>query len=151
MTGHIEDLQNAIHDYKNSDIGLNECARLHKIPKATLKRHLDKSYSEERVEINKGRPTVFDSKFENVLVEHISFLEEHMFGLTITDVRRLAYKIAEQNGLKHNFNRTEKMAGKAWYYAFMKRHKDKISLRQPEATSLNRAKGFKQGKHSKLF
>lgn len=104
---------------------MNECARLHKIPKAILKRHY-KSYSEERVEINKGRPTVFDSKFENVLVEHILFLEEHMFELTITDVRRLAYQ--KKNGLKHNFNRTKKMARNA----FMKRHKDKVSLRQPE-------------------
>ncbi|XP_022816222.1 uncharacterized protein LOC111349354 [Spodoptera litura] len=147
----IEDLQNAIHDYKNSDIGLNECARLHKIPKATLKRHLDKSDSEDLVEINKGRPTVFDRKFENVLVEHILFLEQHMFGFTITDIRRLAYQIAEKNGLKHNFNSTKKMAGKAWYYAFIKRHKDKISLRQPEATSLNRAKGFNRESIQNFF
>ncbi|KAL3274738.1 hypothetical protein HHI36_024324, partial [Cryptolaemus montrouzieri] len=76
---------------------------------------------------------------------------EPMHGLTITVVRRLAYPIAEKNRLKHNFNRTMKMAVKAWYYAFMKRHEDKRSLRPPEATSLNRAKGFNRESIQKFF
>lgn len=49
-----DELQNAIHEYRSGGVGLNECARLHKIPKATLKRHLDKSLPNESVEINKG-------------------------------------------------------------------------------------------------
>ncbi|KAL3277315.1 hypothetical protein HHI36_012666 [Cryptolaemus montrouzieri] len=66
-----EDLQNALHDYENEDIGLNECVRLHNIPKATMKRHFDKGDSEEQVQIIKGRSPVFDSKFENILVHNI--------------------------------------------------------------------------------
>lgn len=117
-----DDLQNAIHDYRSGGVGLNECARLHKVPKATLKRHLDKGETSETVEVNKGRPTVFNNELENLLVKHILKLEQHMFGLTIKDIRSLAYQIAEKNSIAHNFNITKKMAGKAWYYAFMKRH-----------------------------
>ncbi|PSN51128.1 hypothetical protein C0J52_21606 [Blattella germanica] len=45
--------------------------------------------------------------------------------------------------LPHNFNAEQQMAGKKWYYAFMKRHPT-LSYRQPEATSMARAKGFKE-------
>jgi len=33
------------------------------------------------------------------------------------------------------------MPGKNWYYAFMRRH-PKLSLREPESTSMARAQGF---------
>jgi hypothetical protein len=33
---------------------------------------------------------------------------------SITDVRKLAFEIAERNQLKHRFNKNEKMAGKKW-------------------------------------
>ena len=35
----------------------------------------------------------------------------------------------------------KKMAGKKWYYSFMRRHPE-LSLREPENTSLARAQGF---------
>ncbi|KAJ2937617.1 hypothetical protein O0L34_g17873 [Tuta absoluta] len=146
-----EDLKNAIHDFKNENIGINECARLHKVPKATLKRHLQKGDTSENVEINKGRPVVFDKDLEDLLVKHIVTLEHHMFGLTISDIRKLAYQIAEKNYIPHRFNHAKQMAGKAWFYAFMQRHKDKISLRQPEATSLNRVKGFNRENIANFF
>jgi hypothetical protein len=61
--------------------------------------------------------------------------------MTINDCRKLAYEVAEENGLKHVFNIDLKMADKKWNYNLMKRHPN-LSLRQPENISMARAKGF---------
>ena len=49
------------------------------------------------------------------------------FGLRIDDLHRLAYDVAEANNIEHSFNSVSQMAGKKWYYAFMRRH-PKLSL-----------------------
>lgn len=58
-------------------------------------------------------------------------------------VRKIAFAFAENNKLSHNFDKTSKMAGKDWYCGFLKRHSS-ISLRKPEATSLNRIAAFNE-------
>nr|CAH7743446.1 unnamed protein product [Callosobruchus chinensis] len=63
------------------------------------------------------------------------------FGVTIKDVRKAAFDLAEINNIKHNFNRVKKQAGKKWFYGFMRRHPS-LSLRQPESTSMARCRGF---------
>ena len=72
---------------------------------------------------------------ENDLLNYVLQLEERLFGLTRKDLRRLAYEIAEINKLPHRFSHDK------WYYAFIARHPE-ISLRQPEATPVARARGF---------
>lgn len=52
--------------------------------------------------------------------------------------------------LKHRFNVDKQMAGKKWHYSFMKRHPD-LSLRQPRATSFNRATAFNKDMVNKLI
>lgn len=42
------------------------------------------------------------------------------------------------------WNDEKKMAGKDWFLSFMKRHKDEVSLRKPEALSKARAMGLNQ-------
>lgn len=132
----------AIAAYRNGDMGFNECCRHYNIPKPTLKRHLDNKNvrANEAVKVL-GRTTTLPPEVEEQLVNQIFKLEELLFGLTITDVRKLAFQIAERNGIPHNFNRNTEIAGKKWFYAFKARHKE-LSLREPEATSMARAKGF---------
>jgi hypothetical protein len=87
---------------------------------------------------------------EKEMVAHIIKLESCCFGMTINDCRKLAYEAVEKNGLKHVFNKDLKMAGKKWYYNFMKRYPD-LSLRQPENTPMARAKGFCRGNVNYFF
>ena len=68
-------------------------------------------------------------------------MDSRLFGLTIDEVRSLAFELAEKNNLLHNFSKTKKMAGKCWFYSFLKRNPE-ISLRSAEPTSLARTMGF---------
>ena len=68
-------------------------------------------------------------------------LELCMFRINTKDLSRLAFEIAEKNKLPHQFNKDVGMAGKKWYYQFMKPHPC-LSLRLPEPTSMARATGF---------
>jgi hypothetical protein len=56
------------------------------------------------------------------------------FGLSIKDVPKLAFDLAKKYKLLHTFYKEKT------FYAFMRRNPE-LSVRQPEATSLARAKG----------
>jgi hypothetical protein len=86
-----------------------------------------------------GRTADLPEEVENGLLNYVLQLEERLFGLTRKDFRRLTYEIAEINKLPHRFSREKRMAAAKWYYGFIARH-PQISLRQPEATSMARAR-----------
>ncbi len=71
-----------------------------------------------------------------------------MFGLAPSEIRTLAFDIAEELKADHQFKGA--MAGKKWYYSFMQRNPD-LSLRKPELTSMVRIKGFSRKRVEKFF
>ena len=146
-----ENMERALSALKNGDIGLNAAARTYSVPKATLKRHLDGSntYAVDGKKVV-GSLSDLPPDVEEEIVNHILKLEECMFGMTSVDLRSLAYQIAVQNNIPNRFNNEKKLAGKKWYSLFMKRHPN-LSLRQPEATSLARAKGFNKERVEEFF
>ncbi|KAF2880299.1 hypothetical protein ILUMI_25876 [Ignelater luminosus] len=83
---------------------------------------------------------VFNEDEEKVIEEHVILLSKLYFGLTLIELRRLAFEFAETNNIKNNFCRDTRLARKDWLYGFLKRH-PKISLRKPEA-SANRVMAF---------
>lgn len=143
-------LQMAVAAYQNGDYGLNECARVYGVPKATIKRHADRKNRFSNVVKSFGRQATFTEEMEKVLSEHILLFEERFFGYSVKDIRKLAFDIAEKYGVPHSFNKEKKIAGKKWFYAFMKRN-PQLSLRQPEGTSMARAKGFNRENVHKFF
>ena len=139
-----EDLLKAVHEVSTKKIGFNQACIKFDIPKPTLKRHLDGQVKRGATyqQVN-GRLPVLDSRIETELSEHLRYLDDHYFGLTIKQVCKLVYEIAEKNGLPHPFNRVKKEAGKKWFYNFRKRHPE-LSLRSPENTSIARLTGFNE-------
>lgn len=124
------------------ECGLNEASRVYGVPKATLKRRFDGTNKNAKDEKQvRGSSAHLTPGLEVKLYEHILEMEACLYGVTPNDVRRLAYQIAEKNNINHRFNKNKAMAGKKWYYAFLKRY-PQLSLRQPRATSLNRATAF---------
>ncbi|KAJ8898172.1 hypothetical protein PR048_003532 [Dryococelus australis] len=82
--------------------GFNECYRQNGISKPTLNRHLDcKNVIAYDVTKALEQFTILPFEIENTLVEHILKLEELLSGVTIHDVCKLAYHIAEHNHIPH--------------------------------------------------
>ncbi|MEW8542636.1 MAG: hypothetical protein AB2693_03800 [Candidatus Thiodiazotropha sp.] len=93
--------------------------------------------------------TVLPGDVEQELKSHIIEMESKMFGLTVKNVRKLAFDLAEKMELRHPFNRNDQMAGKDWVQKFMARHN--LSLRNPQGTSIARASGFNKHQVGKFF
>lgn len=143
QTWDSESMEKAIRAVRNEEMGYLKASKEFEVHRSTLKRRV-KGINKEAVENKKllgsCRPT-FSPEQEQELVGHILEMEKRFYGLTLQDVRRLAYQLAERNNIGHKFNKETEMAGKAWTSAFRKRHPE-LTLRSPEATSLARAQGF---------
>lgn len=88
-----------------------------------------------------GKKCVFTADEEKEIECHVLKLSKLYFGITQTELRRLAYDFAETNKIKNNFSKQSQLAGKDWLYGFLKRH-PALRLRKPEATSINRVLAF---------
>ena len=88
-----------------------------------------------------GRESIIPPALEEKFVEYLLLIERKFFGCTRDDVRRLAFQMAVQNKIPSRFSIAKEAAGKDWFKR-MKRHSDKLSLRQTTGTSTDRATGF---------
>lgn len=86
---------------------------------------------------------VFSVQQEKDLVSYILKCVNHYYGLSINELKVLAYELAsklELDDMPESW-RDEKQAGRMWYRLFMARHPE-LTLRTPEQTSMNRVKAF---------
>lgn len=115
-------MQRAIDTINNKEMGWQRASKTFGIPQATLRRRVQgKNKQLTGVEKGLGRyQTTFSRELEIDLVSHIKELESRLFGLTLDDVRRLAFQLAERNGIHHRYNKDTRMAGKRLIYIFKK-------------------------------
>ncbi|KAH9636734.1 hypothetical protein HF086_007632 [Spodoptera exigua] len=83
----------------------------------------------------------FQKEEEQILVTYLKEMEGRLFGLSTSELQKLAYELAVRNNKQHKFNELKEKAGKDWLRGFLHRHLD-LSLRKPENTSAARAAGF---------
>ena len=146
-----ESMQLAISDIREGKSSKKKAAAYYGVPKTTLLRHLKNSNKFGNAGIKQiRRQTDLPAELEQQLADHVIQLEQRFYGLTIRDLKSLAFQIAEVNNIKTRFNTKTKLAGKEWLKGFLERHPE-ISLRRPEATSLARASGFNKVQVNKLF
>lgn len=113
-------------------------ASLYNIPRSTLR---DRLKTGKTLNPLMGRPAVFNQQQENILSNRIILLANLFYGISLIDLRRLAFEVAEELHIKHTFNQTTRMAGEDWIAGFRRRNPE-ISLRKPSATSISRVVGF---------
>lgn len=144
----------AIQAVINKEMGYYKAARQFNVPQTTLERQTKKKLENNNYEINKKGGTkfqcVFSEQQENELVDYLLSMESRLFGLTMKDLRSLAYELAERNNLTHKFNKKKCLAGQDWVASFLERHPNP-SIRQPESTSGARAMGFNKVSVNQFF
>ena len=145
-------MRNAIEAVVGGSMGIIRAGKTFDVPKTTLHRRVTNKNKVIQGEL-KGMGAIKPALpriIELDLVKYIHQMESMLFGLTIDDVRVLAYQLAESNGLQHPFNTTVRKAGWDWVNGFRKRHPT-VVLQTPEATSGARARGFNRPNVSKFF
>ena len=144
-----DDLQRALEAVHNGML-VRHASLQHGVSEKNIRRHRDGRVANPGIlRLGRYRPDL-DVVHENELVQHIKKIEKALFGLTPTDVRRLAYDYATKLGIDHRFNTEAKMAGPDWLSGFLRMHSE-LSIRKPEATSISRAVGFNQGQVGIFF
>ena len=146
-----EAMRHAIETVRDGTMGTKKAAKQFDVPKTTLLRRL-KNTNKIALGSRKmlGRSTDLPEEIENQLAKHIEDMEARFYGLTLMDLQKLAFQIAEANNICTRFNKEKKIAGYEWVKGFLNRHQE-ISLRSPEATSLARASGFNKPQIAKFF
>lgn len=120
---------------QDASMNLYKASVTYGVPRNTLRDRVKGNAAKKPYE----KPCVLGSDNEKKLVERIVYLQRLGFGLTISDVRRLAYEFVTKNGMKsHLFSDDKLMAGWDWYRAFMKRNPE-ITVRQAQSISYARA------------
>ncbi|GFO19550.1 transposase [Plakobranchus ocellatus] len=86
---------------------------------------------------------VFTNEQEKLLLNYVLEASSIYYGLTVLDLRKLAFDFADANKIPmpHSWE-SNKIAGEEWMVKFRERHEEELSLRKPEATLLNRMQGF---------
>lgn len=85
---------------------------------------------------------VFNAKEEECLADYIIKCSKMFHGLSVKQIRRLAWEYAKANSsyFPESWN-TNMEAGLDWYYGLVKRN-PQLRLRMPESTSIARASAF---------
>ena len=136
----------AVRKVLQDDWTVYRAAKHYNVPWSTLKdnvmkstEHFDvRSNNLTKFEIGKvGRPFALSSDLENKLAKYIIRMQELGFGLTVLQVRKLAYRLAKEQGSAERFDDMKEAAGKKWYRGFRQRFN--LTLRRPENLSRYRA------------
>lgn len=140
-------VENAVREVINSNLSIRAAASQFGIAKSALARHIEifkKSGQNDFVyNSNYKVKQVFNEAEETELVNYLKTAARMHYGLSLANVKKLAYEYAMQNKKKYPTQWDEKKeAGDNWLRGFRSRHSAFLSLRKPEGTSLARATAF---------
>lgn len=130
-----------------SGTSINAASLQYRIPRSTIVRRMSSPRKPKKMG---SKDPVFTREQEQEILKHLMDMEVRFYGLTMKDVRKLAFDLAEKNHLKHSFNKEKGLAGRDWLRGFLKRNPT-LSFRKPEATSIARARGFNRTSVNAFF
>ena len=145
-----QNLKRAVRSVLVEGASKKTAAKLFNIPRSTLIRHVAVAASGGGVEKKLGRRTVLTPEQESDLASLILELEGRLYGLTPRDVCSLVFSFCKKNNIQCPFSENKRCAGRDWLVSFLERHKE-ISVRKPEAISIQKASGFNKAKVDKFY
>ena len=119
-TWNTDNMKRAVQAVREKSMGTLKAAKTFGVPRTTVQRlaKMDHLSVEQAVQIKLGRGTVLNSELEETLVRYILEMEVKFYGLTRKDIKRMAFNLAEINGINHPFGNT-KAAGRGWLDLFL--------------------------------
>jgi len=133
----------AIKAVCNKETGYLAAAKKYDLPHSTIYDYVRSNWDAFQATQSKfGRRPIIPPAPEEKLIKYLLLIERKYFGFTRDDVRRQAFQSAVHDKILIPFSIAREAAGKDWFKSCMKRHSDKLSLRQPIGTSTARAIGF---------
>ncbi|XP_057311558.1 uncharacterized protein LOC130649317 [Hydractinia symbiolongicarpus] len=150
-----DQMKTAIECVKRKEMSIRKAASSFNVPLESLRRRCNgqlKQLSGENMHKKQLRPirTVLTEEQETDLESYILALDNSFYGLSINELRRVIYEYCERNKIKHPFNKVHQMAGRDFVSGFLKRRQT-LSLRKPEAVSLNRVFGLNKTSIDRYF
>lgn len=139
-------MQAALDAVRNG-MKIRRAAERFEIHESTIRKYLKKGAAAEPT---MGRKPVFTKEQEKEISDHLLSLAKSFYGISKSELRKIIYEYAEQNNIKHPFCNRSRMAGYDWVNAFLRRNPG-LSVRKPEATSLNRILAFNKSEVDRFF
>lgn len=112
-------MESAMKEVTAENTPIREAARKYVIPYPTLRKHLQKGTSKNI--LGRYRMT-FTAALGKELLSYLKKMQYWFYGLTRSDLSRLALLLTERNGIPNSF--TKDGAGEQWIKGFMERHPD---------------------------
>ena len=144
-----EAMSSAVNDVRQRKLNAYKASQVYGVPRSSIVKRLKQPEGYQPLSLGRFKP-VFDVAFEAELVMHAVGMQQRFYGLTLLDLRSIAYELAEANGLDHPFSHEDKRAGISWVQNFMRRYPE-LTLHRPEATSMSRLTGFNRVQVGKFF
>lgn len=123
-----EDLANAVSDVKNKNMTYRAAHEYYGVPIAVISQRINGRMTS--VEANRGRKTVFNQETENKIVRCLLARVKAGYPCDKDELLNLIQEYVKSNDLSTPF--TDGRPGSDWYYGFLKRHNNLISLKKPE-------------------
>jgi hypothetical protein len=101
----LERMKAPVEAIRSKEMGSYKASRVFNVPQTTLERNVNdrEKISSETIKTKLGRRQVLPCEAGNGLAEHCLMMERKFFGLTMTDVMRLAYQLHVRKEIKNQF------------------------------------------------
>lgn len=103
-----KDMENALKMCQKNNGGFATAAKTFNVPQTTLFTLYSKGAT---ADTKLGRKPVLPPELEQRLVSYLLEMERRFFGMTRTDLKRLAFQLARCNDLPSPFNVNKEIAG----------------------------------------
>ena len=112
-----------------------KASKIYKVPKTTLHDHTYGRYRD--VTGKMGRQLALHPETEESLVKYCTYMSTRGYPLTRKILQAICTQVVNQLKIKNPFN--ERWPSRKWIRSFLKRHKDKLSLRTPDPVDASRS------------